>query len=170
LFNEFGFTAWDDIQKLLKADTGKEVSSTTYRLVKNRGFLLLDSIKNNINSEYLITEDAIIIDSPIKLTIERVTSITEKSKNILYADMEKLNFPLVLRNWIEGDYFYPIGMSGKKKMSKYLKDEKLSKIAKENQWLLCSNDTIVWVIGRRADDRFKVQQDTKDIIKITWHI
>ena len=84
--------------------------------------------------------------------------------------MEKLNFPLVLRNWIEGDYFYPIGMSGKKKMSKYLKDEKLSKIAKENQWLLCSNDTIVWVIGRRADDRFKVQQDTKDIIKITWHI
>lgn len=170
LFNEFGFTAWDDIQKLLKADTGKEVRSTTYRLVKNRGFLLLDSIKNNINSEYLITEDAIIIDSPIKLTIERVTSITEKSKNILYADMEKLNFPLVLRNWIEGDYFYPIGMSGKKKMSKYLKDEKLSKIAKENQWLLCSNDTIVWVIGRRADDRFKVQQDTKDIIKITWHI
>ena len=170
LFNEFGFTAWDDIQKLLKADTGKEVSSTTYRLVKNRGFLLLGSIKNNINSEYLITEDAIIIDSPIKLKIERVTSITEKSKNILYADMEKLNFPLVLRNWIEGDYFYPIGMSGKKKMSKYLKDEKLSKIAKENQWLLCSYDTIVWVIGRRADDRFKVQQDTKDIIKITWHI
>lgn len=170
LFNEFGFTAWNDILNLLVANSGKTVNSSTHRLIKDRGFLLLDSIKNNTDSEYLITKDDVAIEYPVRLLMERVTSITDKAKNILYADIEKLNFPLVLRKWSEGDYFYPIGMSGKKKISKYLKDEKLSKIDKENQWLLCSKDAIIWVLGRRADDRFKIQSETKEVIKITWHI
>ena len=170
LFNEFGFTSWNDILKLLKADSGKEVSSNTHRLIKNRDFLLLDNIKNNINSKFLITKDDIVIETPIKLTIESVTDILKKTKNILYLDIEKLNFPLVLRKWSEGDYFYPIGMSGKKKLSKYFKDEKMSKIDKEKQWLLCSNKAIVWVVGRRADDRFKVDSKTKNILKIKWQI
>jgi len=60
-------------------------------------------------------------------------------------------------------------MAGKKKLSKYFKDEKVDIIAKEEQWLLCSNEQIAWVIGRRADERFKVTPDTKKIVKITWH-
>ena len=72
---------------------------------------------------------------------------------------------VTLSNWSEGDYFHPSGMKGKKKLSKYFKDEKLSLIDKENSWLLCSEEAILWVIGKRADDRFKVTENTKQIIK-----
>ena len=85
--------------------------------------------------------------------------------NIIYVDEGQLRFPLLVRKWQEGDYFFPLGMKGKKKLSKYFKDEKLSLIDKENTWLLCSEDTILWVIGKRADDRFKVTENTKQILK-----
>ena len=86
--------------------------------------------------------------------------------SILYVDNELLKYPLSVRKWQEGDVFYPLGMKGKKKLSKYLKDEKLSLIEKENIWLLISGDAIVWVIGKRADNRFKVTENTKQILKI----
>jgi tRNA(Ile)-lysidine synthase len=73
----------------------------------------------------------------------------------------------VLRKWQEGDFFYPLGMKGKsKKVSKFFKDEKMALLDKENTWLLCSNEAIVWVIGMRADERFKVENITNTILKI----
>jgi len=78
-----------------------------------------------------------------------------------------LKFPLVVRKWQKGDYFYPIGMTGKKKLSKYFKDEKLSLIQKENIWLLLSDTKIVWVIGMRQDNRFKVTKTTKNSTEIS---
>jgi tRNA(Ile)-lysidine synthase len=78
-----------------------------------------------------------------------------------------LQYPLVLRRWEEGDQFQPFGMNGKsKKISKLYKDEKLSLLDKENTWLLCSNNSIVWVIGIRQDERFKIENTTKNILKI----
>ena len=71
------------------------------------------------------------------------------------------------RKWEKGDYFYPFGMNGTKKVSKFYKDEKLDLISKEKQWLLCSGDAIVWIIGRRGDDRFKVTPETKNILRFT---
>ena len=67
-----------------------------------------------------------------------------------------------LRKWKQSDYFYPIGLKGKKKLSKYFKDEKFSLLDKESQWLLCSGEDIVWVIGKRADQRFLADEKTKD--------
>jgi len=78
-----------------------------------------------------------------------------------------LQFPLIIRKWNEGDYFYPFGMKGKKKLSKYFKDEKLSLIDKSNQWILYSDNQIVWVIGKRQDERFKVETNTTNIVQIT---
>ena len=77
-----------------------------------------------------------------------------------------LKFPITIRQWQKGDFFYPLGMKGKKKLSKFFKDEKLSLIDKEKVWLFCSGDDIVWVINRRQDERFKVTENTKSIIKI----
>lgn len=169
LFKEYGFTAWNDVLALLEANTGKEVRSRTHRLIKNREHLLLSPILDKIEDEFCISKDSGLIENPLQLSIEKVVEITETNKNILYTDMEKLKYPLMLRKWRKGDYFYPLGMIGKKKLSKYFKDEKVDVIAKDEQWLLCSNEQIVWVVGRRADERFKVTSTTKKIVKITWH-
>ena len=94
-------------------------------------------------------------------------TLDKQGENVIFLDKEKLIFPLVLRNWEKGDYFYPFGMKGKKKLSKFFKDEKMDLISKEKQWLLCSGDDIVWIVGRRADERFKVDGSTMKILKIT---
>ena len=85
---------------------------------------------------------------------------------ILFSD--KLVFPLKLRPWEDGDYFFPFGMKGKKKLSKFFKDEKLSLISKEKIWVLLSENNIIWVVGMRSDARFKVDDETKHILKITY--
>jgi tRNA(Ile)-lysidine synthase len=81
--------------------------------------------------------------------------------------VKTLNFPLTVRNWNEGDYFYPIGMKGKKKLSKFFKDNKLSIIDKENTLILCSNEQVVWVLGMRADNRFMSTEKTINFLNIS---
>ncbi|MNE32161.1 tRNA(Ile)-lysidine synthase [compost metagenome] len=96
-----------------------------------------------------------------------MAEISIVSNTTIFVDEDKLQFPLVLRHWREGDSFQPFGMGGKsKKVSKLFKDEKLSLIEKENTWLLCSNNQIVWVLGIRQDDRFKIDNTTKNLLKI----
>ena len=87
-------------------------------------------------------------------------------KNTISIDYDKIHFPLTIRKKEKGDFFYPIGLNGKKKISKFFKDEKLSLVEKENTWLLCSQNDIVWVIGKRLDERFKVSKNTSSILKI----
>ncbi|PZO25684.1 MAG: tRNA(Ile)-lysidine synthetase, partial [Flavobacteriaceae bacterium] len=81
-------------------------------------------------------------------------------------DKETLKFPLHIRKWREGDYFCPTGIDGKKKVSKYFKDEKMTLSEKENTWLLISDNKIVWIIGKRSDRRFYVSNTTQQILKI----
>tara|TARA_R110000787_G_scaffold59922_10_gene135867 strand:+ start:6216 stop:7535 length:1320 start_codon:yes stop_codon:yes gene_type:complete len=168
LLAPFGFTAWDDIANLLSAQSGKQIFSETHRIVKNRTSLLL--VENNIlphEEPYLIKESDSIIDTPINLKIEHVEVISEYLPNITYINADKLVYPLKLRKYMKGDYFFPFGMKGKKKLSKFFKDEKLSLVAKEKIWVLTSENDIVWVVGMRADNRFKVEIQTKKILKIT---
>ena len=91
----------------------------------------------------------------------------EATNSTIFVDQDKLEFPLTLRHWNEGDIFQPFGMEGKsKKVSKLFKDEKLSVVEKESTWLLCSNNQIIWVVGMRQDDRYKINSETKKILKI----
>ena len=165
IFREYGFTEWDDVINLLSAVSGKEVRSHTHRLLKDRDFLLLTEIGNIDNKIYHIEEGQKEIKEPVKLMIEEVKDWKEKGNHILYIDKEALKYPITIRKWEKGDYFYPLGMEGKKKLSKFFKDKKIDVLTKEKQWLLCSDDEIVWVIGRRADDRFKVSNSTATILK-----
>ena len=168
LLAPFGFTAWDDISDLLTAQSGKQIFSESHRILKNRKSLLL--VENSFvhNEEtYTIKESDTGIDTPINLKIEQVDKTSDYTPSIVYLDLQKLNFPLQLRKWREGDSFYPFGMKGKKKLSKFFKDEKLSLIAKEKTWVLTSENHIVWIVGMRSDHRFKVESQTKKILKIT---
>ncbi|MBU3025709.1 tRNA lysidine(34) synthetase TilS [Zobellia galactanivorans] len=167
LFKPYGFTEWNDVENLLSAMSGKEVRSKDYRLVKDREYLLLVAKEAPDVNEFHIDEGDAMVSEPVSLKIEKVDEYVKSDLNTLYIDKKALKYPLTIRKWKKGDYFYPLGMTGKKKLSKYFKDEKVDVVSKEAQWLLCSGDAIVWVIGRRADERFKVSEHTSDIIKIT---
>ncbi|MGL5895240.1 MAG: tRNA lysidine(34) synthetase TilS, partial [Bacteroidales bacterium] len=82
-------------------------------------------------------------------------------------DSDKLQFPLLLRRWKQGDSFVPLGMMGKKKLSDFFKDSKFTLSQKEQTWVLCSNNKIIWIIGHRIDNRFKVTEETKNILQLS---
>ncbi|MFC2127675.1 tRNA lysidine(34) synthetase TilS [Bacteroidota bacterium] len=166
LLKPYGFTAGEDVVDLLKAQSGKQLFSKTHRLIKDRDELILTTFKGESKAEYLIQEATNIIENPIGLKLSDVATSTHQNPQIVFIDKSLLKFPLILRKWENGDYFHPIGMQGKKKLSKYFKDEKLSLLEKENTWLLCNNDEIIWVIGQRLDNRYKTTSKTKHILKI----
>ena len=162
------FSEWSDIEGLMNGQSGKFVNSKTHRLIKDRDFLLLEEKSLHLRQLKLeISEGVTKIDTPINLSFELVNKVGLSTKNSIYVNADLLVYPLCLRKKEEGDSFYPFGMKGKKKISKYFKDEKLSLIEKENSWLLSdAKGAIIWIVGRRADDRFKVCAKTKRILKI----
>ncbi len=165
--NKYGFSAWNDIYDLVEAQSGKQVFSETHVLLKDREKLILSERKYN-NKEEVYTIDSITskVNIPLNLTFCKEVNLLETDSNCIFVNEEALKFPLTIRKWQEGDYFYPAGMNGKKKLSKYFKDEKYSLLDKENQWLLCAEDQIIWIIGKRADNRFIANETTKNLIKI----
>jgi tRNA(Ile)-lysidine synthase len=167
LFKPYQFTQWKDLEALLSAQSGKFIASETHMLVKDRTTLIL-SEKENINQpkQYTIPSHILVITNPISLVFESVSGLEEKSNEIAYLDKDLLKYPLVLRKWQKADYFYPYGMKGSKKLSKFFKDEKMHVLEKNQQWLLCSGDDIVWVVGKRIDDRYKVKDTTASILKV----
>ena len=168
LLSEYGFTEWDDVYLLLEAQSGKQVFSKTHRLLKDRNVLLLVEISEKEAANFLVSEEIKKITEPIGLIFETVSKIKETSKHVIYLDNERLTYPLELRRWQKGDAFFPLGLRGKKKVSKFFKDEKLSLLAKEKVWLLCSDHKIVWVVGMRLDDCYKVTPKTTQILKIKY--
>ncbi|MFT4831424.1 MAG: tRNA(Ile)-lysidine synthase [Psychroserpens sp.] len=166
LLHDYGFTEWNDVLSLLTAMGGKEVRSKTHRLLKHREYLLLEEISIPQSLEYVIYEEDKRIEEPLQMSFDFVDRLEETGNTILYVDKETLKYPMTVRKWRKGDYFYPFGMSGSKKVSKFFKDVKMDRISKEKQWLLCSEDNVVWIMGKRGDERFKVTPKTKQILKI----
>jgi tRNA(Ile)-lysidine synthase len=185
MFKDYGFTAWDDMVDLLEAQSGKQILSDKYRLVKDRAHLILTHRNTQEDEEHTehtersrsALKDTFIIhtleheiQTPAgTLSFDEAAAVVGHQSHVIFVDQSKLKFPLTLRQWEEGDVFHPLGMNGKKKLSKYFKDEKLSLIDKENVWLLISEENIVWVLNRRADERFKVTDKTSTIVKIEFN-
>ena len=165
---EFGFTAWDDIYELVTSQSGKQVLAPYFRLIKDRDCLILSPSPSQENQqEFEIESLESKVKFPLNLDFSNVSEIGVASDSTIFVDEDKLVFPLTLRHWNEGDVFQPFGMEGKsKKVSKLFKDEKLSLIDKEKVWLLCSNNQVVWVIGIRQDERFKIDPNSKKLLKI----
>ncbi len=165
LFSEYGFTEWDNVRDILRATSGKQIRSKSHRLVMDREVLILTRLENEEPSSYYFELNEGEIIEPLSIKIELVPEMAELTREILYVDKETLNHRLEVRKWKKGDYFYPLGMKGRKLVSKFFKDEKFSALDKEQQWLLFSGDRLVWIIGKRADDRFKVTSETEKILR-----
>ncbi|PVX51889.1 tRNA(Ile)-lysidine synthase [Balneicella halophila] len=165
----FGFssTVIENILSNIEDTEEKHFKTAEHRLIKSRGKLYLTSLKRNSKKDsFSVTKKG--IESPIHLKIEPFDGKIQADLCKAYFDLDKLQFPLQLRRWREGDRFFPFGMQGSKKVSELFKDKKLTTLAKENTWILCSGETIIWVVGLRSDDRFKIMPQTKQAIKITW--
>ena len=170
LLKPYGFTDWNEIISLLQAQTGKQIYSPSHRLIKNRNNLILCKINTQLEVNISIQNSDSLIKIPsygINLHMDITNFLPVKSPESVILDVKTLNFPLTVRNWNEGDYFYPIGMKGKKKLSKFFKDNKLSIVDKENTLILCSNDQVVWVLGMRADNRFMSTEKTINFLNIS---
>ena len=166
IFCEFGFLNEKDLFSIVNSKTGKFLASKKYRLISNRDHLILQKINQKQYNELYKWDKKKSFNKDIKI------EIVEQSRDTAeYAilDRFKLDSELIIRKSILGDFFYPSGMKGKKKLSKYFKDEKYSLVDKEKQWLLCSGEKIVWVIGKRVDRRFAAseKQENPLILKLS---
>ncbi len=169
MFKGYGFTDWRAIADLLEGESGREVwSGTGCRLLRARDALILRVNGSGEAGMFSWEGSNIPPDLPLRLRIESVETLGPPDPRVLYVDKETLNEGWSLRKWRKGDYFYPLGMRGRKLVSKFFRDSKLDRFAREDQWLLCSGPDIAWVVGQRADDRFKVTAATHEILKITW--
>jgi len=170
LLSPYGFTGIEILERFLYASTGKQIFSNTHRILSNRGqWLILPIEKNTTTNIFYIHKEDKSIDYPLTIHLEEISAIEKSKKGTIFLDKEKIQFPLCIRKRKKGDIFYPYGMNGKKKtLSKYFKDEKYSLYEKENQWLLVDNtDQILWVIGKRPDERFLATKNTKRILDIS---
>lgn len=173
LIRPFGFQAdqTDDIIESLNKESGRKFFSEAYRLIKDREYLLISPVKAAQDKVFYIEANCQKIDFPIHLKIEKLERTPgfrfSTQPHIVDLDMDRLTFPLILRHWHEGEYFQPLGMKGIKKVSDFFIDEKYSIPEKENAWILASGDQLAWIVGKRLDERFKITQQTKRVIRIS---
>lgn len=171
ILSDFNFnsTVIDEVFQSLDTDSGKQFFSKTHRLIKDRGALFVAPISTKENRIFYIEKDDLELFEPMPISVEKHSNENfriVKSLKVACLDAEKLHFPLLIRKWRQGDYFQPLGMTGFKKVSDFFIDEKIPLHEKENTWLLCSGNKIVWIMGQRIDNRFKIKPETKQVLKI----
>jgi tRNA(Ile)-lysidine synthase len=167
---EFSFPVVKDIVRNLNADSGRQFFSSSYRLIKDRDYLILEPLRENIVRKFYIENIEREINDPLAL---KFTLIEETDRfqippypDVACFDYDKLDFPLIIRKWESGDYFRPLGMENMKKVSDFFIDIKLSIPEKEKAWILTDGTNIIWIMGYRIDDRFKIDDSTERILKI----
>jgi tRNA(Ile)-lysidine synthase len=178
LIHPFGFSAAQvpDVLHLLDAETGKYVSSATHRIIRNRNFLIITSVMATESAHILVEEGMPEVALPdMILKLKGGTADTGLMKQVMaagpgevYIDKEVLTFPLIVRPWKTGDYFYPLGMNRKKKkVSRFLIDQKIPLHEKPGIYVVESNKKIVWIVGLRLDERFKIKDNTTGYFHIS---
>ncbi len=171
LFNDFGIgqNGIDELKKLISASPGKQITTKTHTILKDRDELLISkAVENNQNISESLTVDKVqdIKGYQIKV-VPAADIIISKDSNTAYLDYDKIKFPLTIRKWKEGDWFYPLGMKGKKKLSDFFVDLKIPLNRKDSINIFLSDGRILWVAGYRIDNRFCVTDLTRDVLVIS---
>jgi len=168
----FGFNSQvvADIVASLDGISGKQFVSQTHRLVHDRDLLILAPLQTENRKLFYLEEGMKELAFPVHLKIS-VSGKSDKfkitdSRFVACIDRDHIQFPLLIRRWKKGDYFKPLGMNGFKKISDFFIDSKLSLPEKENVWILANGEQVVWIIGHRLDDRYKITPGTQNIIKL----
>ncbi|GAC1456776.1 MAG: tRNA lysidine(34) synthetase TilS [Chitinophagaceae bacterium] len=171
IIKDYGFNAnqAEEAIALLSSETGRYIQSATHRIIRNRNWLIISPSESK-------EAETIIIEAPGKMElgmgnlevvlVPNARLQIPNSPNVACLDAAEIVFPLLMRKWKTGDYFYPLGMRKKKKLSRFFIDQKLSKTAKEKIWVLEAGKKIIWVLGQRIDDRYKITDATTRILRI----
>jgi tRNA(Ile)-lysidine synthase len=173
LIREYHFSPaqTDEVFRLMDSSNGKYVSSSTHRIIKNRRWLIIAPRQVPGLSHLVIEQGQNEMSYPegtlhLKMLPKRDPDSWSKEPGTACLDAGKIQFPLVLRKWKTGDYFYPLGLNKKKKLSRFFIDQKLSKTAKEKIWVLVMDNQIIWVVGHRIDHRFCLRPSTSTLLLI----
>ena len=176
IIKDYGFTAHqtEEVVTLLQSETGKYIQSSTHRVIKNRNWLIISPNLGTEAQNILIEENEKQIEfakGKIVLEVLTTTNLKPQTTNLVaQLNADEIKFPLLLRKWKPGDYFYPLGMNKKKKLSRFFIDHKLSLTQKEKTWVIEMDKKIIWVVGLRIDDRFKITGKTKNILQISLSV
>jgi tRNA(Ile)-lysidine synthase len=171
LFRAFGVTPAQvgQVLELLQRESGRYVATPTHRIIRNRQWLLITPQAQQEADHIVIEKDQAHIhaaDGHLKLRVQERAALGSipTAAHIACLDSRHIRYPLILRRWKQGDYFYPLGMDKKKKLSRFFIDQKLSLPQKEQVWVLESAKRIVWIVGMRIDNRFKITDSTKEVL------
>ncbi|MDR1543778.1 MAG: tRNA lysidine(34) synthetase TilS [Prevotellaceae bacterium] len=172
ILKNYGFNAnnVENIYRNIKSRSGKIFLSDKYKIIKDRHFLFLSALENVDNQTFTIEKDTFSVEKPLKMRL----SIFKRSEietiktppNVAFFDCKKVKFPLVLRHWQAGDSFRPLGAKGTKKISDFFINQHFNLIEKEQTWLLFSNEKIAWVVNHRIDERFKIDSQTRRVLRV----
>lgn len=165
----YGFHSLTEIQKICKAHSGKILQNNSHTILKNRNELIVFQQRESDSGVFFIKDKEDVLHLPIFMNILKIeNNEINTDKHTIFVNSELLKWPLVLRKKKATDVFQPFGMNGMKKVSKFFKDEKLSQIEKDQVWILQNGDgKIIWIVGLRADDRFKITNNIQQNYKIT---
>ncbi|MDR1745939.1 MAG: tRNA lysidine(34) synthetase TilS [Tannerella sp.] len=171
----YGFTRiqTEAVFEALQGISGKvfDAQAAPYRIIKDREFLLITEKTGRDDTVCYVDENA-QLTAPVALSVykkkvDEAFSI-EKDPSVATFDYDKLSFPLTLRTWREGDWFIPFGTKGRKKLSDYYTDHKFSLIRKNQTWLLCNGTDVIWIVGERSDERYRVSSSTKEVLVVKF--
>lgn len=172
ILKEYGFNYFQskEIFKSLDAISGKTFHSETHELIKDREELIIQPKNNQVFEELLIDKNTAEIEyNGLKISIEKIDidpQTFQRENGFEYLDASKITFPLIIRPWQEGDWFIPLGMTGKKKISDFLIDKKTPLHLKKVTFLLLSDGQVLWLIGNRIDNRFKITSATQQVLRL----
>lgn len=170
----FNFSQVKDLLNALSGQAGKTIFSTDHKISIDREYVFVNRLEKNTPETYLVEDNETRVQTAFSdITFEIISSNQvnfSNDNNIAFLDLESLRFPLKIRLWAHGDRFRPLGMHHKKKLSDFMIDEKIPLNLKERVLVLTSEENIVWVIGYRIDDRYKVTANTNKIFKICNNI
>jgi tRNA(Ile)-lysidine synthase len=178
IITDYGFAEKqvEEVMKLAESESGRYIQSPAndFRIIRHRHWFIISPVQSEQSENIIIEETMNNMQFAMgNLHISRISVADCQlpiANYIACLDVREIKFPLLLRKWKTGDYFYPLGMSKKKKLSRFLIDQKLSKTDKEKVWVLEMNKKIIWVVGHRIDDRLKITASTKQLLKIRFSV